>query len=240
MMHERAAVEGDHRPPRPEDLGLGPFFWVMRDAITVTSTTSPQIELLNPAAERMFGYTLADRPSWMTIVHPRDLPKMVEAFAPIWAGQSSQILDTTAPFEATYVRKDGQERVLNAFADVLTEQSTGRQYVVGICRDVTEQLVEREARGRLDGVMLAARELAHQLNNRLAIALADVEFLRSPLDSPLEPPELLADIVAQLEGAAQAVVQLQRVIRVETKATPAGPALDLTRSTLCADAATSH
>jgi PAS domain S-box-containing protein len=229
MLHRDVPVQAD-ASPRPEDLGLGPFFWVMRDAITVTEVTGPALVLLNPAAEQMFGYSLEDGPTWMTLVHPRDLPRMVQAFAPLWAGQSSPILETTAPFEAAFVRKDGAERVLHAFADVLTDATTGRRYVVGICRDVTDQLAQREASGRLEGVTLAARHFAHQFNNRLAFALGSLDLLSDPPDGLVSQSELLQDITAELEAAAREVADLQQIIRVETKETPVGPALDLTRS----------
>jgi PAS domain S-box-containing protein len=231
MMLQLDSVDSCNALPRPEDIGLGPFFWVMRDAITVTDASSPNILLLNPAAERMFGYTLADAPSWMTIVHPRDLPRMVEAFAPLWAGRSTPILGSTAPFAATFIRKDGAERVVNAFADVLTDARTGSRYVVGICRDVTEQFAEREERGRLDGVTLTARHVAHQLNNRLAFALGSLDLLADPADRGANRSDVLREIIGELEEAAAEVAQLQRVIRVETIDTPVGPALDVARST---------
>lgn len=85
---------------------------------------------------------------------------------------------------------------------------------------------------RLEGVKLAAREMAHLLNNDLAVAVGLVDLLQERLDLPPHLRELLEDAASSLDAAARHVEQLQAVKRVVVKETPAGQSLDLERSRL--------
>ncbi len=44
----------------PDDLGIGRLFEHVRDAVVVANAASGQIVLWNPAAEKMFGYSVAE------------------------------------------------------------------------------------------------------------------------------------------------------------------------------------
>jgi signal transduction histidine kinase len=93
-------------------------------------------------------------------------------------------------------------------------------------------VVERRLRdeARLEGVHLAAREMAHLLNNDLAIAVGFVDLLEAQVDLPSHLVDLLRGAASSLDAAARHVEQLQRVTRVVVKQTPAGESLDLERS----------
>jgi signal transduction histidine kinase len=95
---------------------------------------------------------------------------------------------------------------------------------------VLESRLRDEA--RLEGVKLAAREMAHLLNNDLAVALGLVDLLRERLELPPHLSELLNGAALSLDAAARHVEQLQAVKRVVVKDTPAGQSLDLERSRL--------
>jgi two-component system phosphate regulon response regulator PhoB len=85
---------------------------------------------------------------------------------------------------------------------------------------------------QLDGIRLAARELAHLINNDLTVAVGMIELLQTQHLLDL-PPSLRAvgdQAAAGLGDATRHIEQLQRVVRVETQDTPLGPALDLQRS----------
>ena len=83
---------------------------------------------------------------------------------------------------------------------------------------------------RLEGVQLAAREMAHLLNNDLAVAIGLVELLQQRPDLPPHLRELLDEAAGSLDSAAQHISEFQSVVRVATKETPAGLSLDLERS----------
>jgi signal transduction histidine kinase len=83
---------------------------------------------------------------------------------------------------------------------------------------------------RLEGVHLAAREIAHLLNNDLAVAVGFVDLLEAQGELSPEMLDLLRETVTSLDAAARHIEQLQSVVRVVVKETPAGQALDLVRS----------
>jgi signal transduction histidine kinase len=93
---------------------------------------------------------------------------------------------------------------------------------------VLESRLRDEA--RLEGVRLAAREMAHLLNNDLAVAVGFVDLLQEQIDVPPHLAELLEGAASSLYAAARHVEELQRVVRVVVKETPAGESLDLERS----------
>jgi hypothetical protein len=92
--------------------------------------------------------------------------------------------------------------------------------------------VERRLReeARLDGVRLASREVAHLLNNDLAVAVGCIDLLQAQIDLPPHLAELIRGAARSLDAAALHIEQLQRVSQVVVKETPAGPSLDLERS----------
>ncbi len=99
-----------------------------------------------------------------------------------------------------------------------------------LCQQGALGEAERRAMAaRLEGVTLAAREIADLLTNDIQAPVGVLELLQQ---EPLPPrlQELVDVAVKSLESAAEHLYQLQRVVRVETKETPLGPSLDLTRS----------
>ena len=85
-------------------------------------------------------------------------------------------------------------------------------------------------RAALRGVTLAARELAHLLNNELSVPIGCLELLRLSPDLPPGLRPWLDEIERALDAATGHIRQLQRMVRLETKETPVGPAIDLRRS----------
>ncbi len=83
---------------------------------------------------------------------------------------------------------------------------------------------------RLEGVHLAAREIAHLVNNDLAVAVGFVDLLQEQVDLPSDLRALLESASTSLDAAARHIEQLQSVVRVVVKETPAGQSLDLERS----------
>jgi DNA-binding response OmpR family regulator len=92
--------------------------------------------------------------------------------------------------------------------------------------------LERTQSGeRLEGVRLAGREMAHLLNNELAVAVTTVDLLRHRHDLLTDVREQIDEVAEYLDAAASYVAKFQQIVRVETRPTPVGPALDLLRST---------
>jgi PAS domain S-box-containing protein len=86
-------------------------------------------------------------------------------------------------------------------------------------------------RAQLQAVSLAARELAHRLNNDLVLAVGTIDMLRDePALSP-ELRELVGEAAVGLQRVAEQLTLLQQLARFQTRETPVGPALDLDRST---------
>lgn len=105
------------------------------------------------------------------------------------------------------------------------------------CRDVTEQkeqeqqLLGAERReGRLEGAVVTAREIVHLLGNDINAAYVVLELLHTRPDIPAAIAELAGHALTQLRAAADHLDMLRHVVRVETRDTPGGPALDLSRS----------
>jgi DNA-binding response OmpR family regulator len=84
--------------------------------------------------------------------------------------------------------------------------------------------------GRLEGVTLAGRALAHLLNNNLLLVAAQLEALQGRSDLPSELTAALHEAAVRLNQAVDSVEQLQNVVRAEAVQTPAGVTLDVPRS----------
>jgi DNA-binding response OmpR family regulator len=100
-------------------------------------------------------------------------------------------------------------------------------------REALREAEHRQLRAQLDAIHLTAREMAHRLNNDLTLATGFLELLQYQRpDLTASQRALLADARAGLTRAVDTVERLHHVVRVTTRATPSGPALDLDRSTV--------
>jgi len=97
-------------------------------------------------------------------------------------------------------------------------------------REREKRLAASQRKGQLEGIALSARTIAHLLNNDLALPIGVIELLQQHPGVPASLRDLVRDAIEGLRAAVAHVAALQQVVRVETVATPAGPALDLERS----------
>ena len=81
---------------------------------------------------------------------------------------------------------------------------------------------QQVAEARLEGVRLAARELAHRLNNNLALSVAVLDLLQTHPAAPADLLPLTRDALERLQETSDAIARLQRIARVETRETPWG------------------
>jgi signal transduction histidine kinase len=86
---------------------------------------------------------------------------------------------------------------------------------IGVAERVIALHREREALSRVEGVLLAARTLEHELNNKLAAAQGFAELLSiSPELHPTLRP-LVEEIDQAASDAARILERLRSVVRVE-------------------------
>ncbi|GIW10269.1 MAG: hypothetical protein KatS3mg061_1326 [Dehalococcoidia bacterium] len=93
---------------------------------------------------------------------------------------------------------------------------------------VQEDLLRQQS--RLEGVLLAARELAHRINNDIQLAVGSLSLLEEQEGLSPELRELIADSLQRVLHLAEHVHLLQSAIRAQARSTPAGPSLDVPRS----------
>jgi PAS domain S-box-containing protein len=196
---------------------------------------------VNRALAEMLGYAeweLVGR-SIHDITHPDDLDRTIGFLAS---------MDYPGPIERKmekrYLRKDGGTIYGKVTALAIRDESGEIMFAVGIIEDITEQKkVEaalRQAReaeaarlleqARLEGVLLTVRETAHHIGNALnqAQGFTELTLLRNDL-SP-QSRQMLELAMQGLASVTTYLHSLQRIVRVATKSTPAGPSLDVERS----------
>ena len=150
--------------------------------------------------------------SYLEACRASDHPAAAQALA----GLAALLAGQTADFQLEYpCPGPAAERWFSLHAAPLPNQPGG---VVTLHLDVTSRkraelaLAEREREiGRLEGVRLTARELAHRLNNHLAIPLGYLELLRASPNRPPSVQELLDEAVPALEAALAEVDELLQI-----------------------------
>ena len=109
--------------------------------------------------------------------------------------------------------------------------STDDAEAVELLANMAASMLGTLERAQLQAVSLAARELAHRLNNDLALAVGTIDMLRE--EPTLDPDirELVDDAADGLQRVGEQLKRLQQLARFQTRETPVGRALDLDRST---------
>ncbi len=190
---------------------------------------------LSPRWKELVGYhgddALAGQQAFAARLHPDDQPRYLAA--------QRDHLEGRLPFNLEVRLRDdrGEYRWLHAVGQAQWDAAGRPVRLVGSICDVTlrqrleEALRERQrVEGRLEGVTYTAREMADCLNNELTVVGGALELVQEQGGLPPALEALVAAAGEQLVAAARHLVQLQQVVRVATKETPVGPALDLERS----------
>jgi PAS domain S-box-containing protein len=160
---------------------------------------------------RMSGYSLADLKgsSWLSLLHPDDLPRIRAEFTSIVAGHAREL-------ELRLIAKDG--RVLTLHARLLVKRDAGGVRVVGVARDVTEARRAEQERRALERRVLEAQRheslavltggVAHDFNNLLMVILgnARIALAETPPESTLHAR--LTRIRAAAEHGARLTEQM--------------------------------
>src|SRR5579859_4295162 len=133
-------------PLTPADLGIGRLFSEIRDAVVVGDATTGRIELWNPAAERLFGYTAEE-----AIGQPIEMlmPEAVRerhraGLAHYRATGHGQLVDGGVPVEVPAARKDGRDITIELTLTPIRGGVDEQRFVLAMIRDVTERRRTRD------------------------------------------------------------------------------------------------
>jgi PAS domain-containing protein len=205
---------------------LGWLQWeIAANRLVYCDTLGPVFGLATGAAHATIGALLS-------AVHPDDRAEVARALGRAVRERAEYRL------QFRVVWPDGTLRWIDSAGRVYGDERGQPAHLIGIARDVTAQKqadaalrAVQQTEDRLEGILLAAREVGHLLNNDLQLPIGLLETLQRRPD--LAPParEMADEALGWLTSARDHVRQFQRVARVETKETPLGPALDLERST---------
>jgi PAS domain S-box-containing protein len=146
---------------RPEDLGIGELFEMIRDAVIVADAQTQRIVIWNPAATNIFGYSISEglELSIEELV-PKPLKAQHRAGITRYAETGhGPFIDSHRLLELPALRKDGEEIRIELSLSPIgpvdgTDGGRGR-FVLAIVRDITERkwaeekLSENEERFRL-------------------------------------------------------------------------------------------
>jgi PAS domain S-box-containing protein len=171
-----------------------------------------QIQYVNPAAERMFGYAAGD-------LLGRSLGELIpESFkdgvASFVMARQHSVLERS--MELVGRRKDNSEFPLELSLGSWT--SSERVYFAGIIRDLTERKkVEAQLMmaDRMVAVGSLAAGVAHEINNPLAAILANLELALSDIEGSQSSfsPDLLTTLNEELRDARDAGERVRKIVR---------------------------
>lgn len=183
-MLKRRTTNSNAPTLRPIDVGVGlaVLFECVRDAAVVADMETESIVLWNPAAERMFGFSVEEAIGQkVELIVAAGLKKAHrKGMARVRATGHGPRIDSSEPFETTAVRSNGEEFPVELSLSPLELLKPSQSFVLAIIRDVTErkraerQLVESqrlcravfdqtyEFIGRMspEGILLEANETA--------------------------------------------------------------------------------
>jgi PAS domain S-box-containing protein len=170
---------------RPEDLGFGRLFERIQDAVIVADASTQRIVLWNPAAARMFGYSVTEAmelrvealvPESLKAAHRAGIARYAET------GHGPYI-DSDAPLDLPAVRKNGEEinveMSLSPARPVHEEEGDEPEFVLAIIRDVTvRKRAEREIRQLNKNLESRVEERTSQLEATIAELQSNQQELR--------------------------------------------------------------
>lgn len=177
--------------------------------VTIIRDHDGTIRYLSPAAERVFGASLAELlgRNRAELVHPDDFLAIAASVERIQSEPGVH-----APIEYRVRRSDGTWRFLEGTAtNLLDEPSIGG--IVVNARDITERkeaeaerdtllLREQEARRAAESAVGARDEFltiaAHELKTPLTVVKGNAEILARQLDRPSPDPERLRQLIARV------------------------------------------
>jgi PAS domain S-box-containing protein len=166
-------------------------------------------EFLHPAEHARFDRRIGNRARGDRVVLQRELVLLHREGDPVL------VLVTVGP------RMQG-DRVVGG-AGAMTDHSAIRQLQV-------ERDAALAAQSRVEGAMRTGRAVVHELASPLGAALGIAELLAADPDLPARMADDLQTLQEQVIRVGELLHQFGRIARYEETPTPAGPQLDLERS----------
>src|SRR5690606_4520696 len=163
---------------------------------------------ISPGVERLFGVTaeaLVRNPELgLALIHPDDRDRVIRAWDAIVAG---------GEYDEEYrmVQGDGTVHWVHARAFPVRDDTGAIYRVVGVTDDITaRKQVEEQLRQvqKLEAIGQLAGGVAHDFNNILAAIMMQAGMARSLAGLPADAAELLQDITASAQRAANLTRQL--------------------------------
>ena len=198
------------------------------DAIMVFAPDGRMVRANAPARsgiEKLLGGAPATIDALHRIAEPRhvdDSPTTPTGFERAIAGERVEEL-------LSWRDSDGERRYMHVVLAPVRDGADRVRAAVIVGRDID---VVREAfaePARVEGAILTARLVAHELNTKLQIVTGYGSLLQRSVDA--ETRELLEQMVEAADEAGRIVARLQQIIRVTVTDAGAGPMLDLETAT---------
>ena len=127
---------------RPEDLGIGKLFQRVRDAVIVADAASQQIVLWNPAATKIFGYSLSEALELRVEALVPDHLKYRHRAGIVRYGETGHgdYIDSQKLLDLPALKKGGEEiRIELSLNPIEPSGETDGRFVLAIIRDITER-----------------------------------------------------------------------------------------------------
>jgi PAS domain S-box-containing protein len=190
--------------------------------IDLATGTRTESETMGPLFGRPIGVVNPDRDAWKEHIHPEDLTRITVEF--------SQAIQGLREYHTTYrtIGYDGVTRWIESRGRVVRDAEGRASRVVGVARDVTEEMRAAAEREKLLQAEKQARQQAEAASRAKDQFLA---ILSHELRTPLTPVLTLAQMLENDPALAQQVREKAATIRrnVELEARLIDDMLDLTR-----------
>jgi PAS domain S-box-containing protein len=199
----------------PHELGIGRLFDHVRDAVVVADVKSGRIVLWNSAAADLLGYSHSEALDLQleALVPERLRAKHCAGIAHYVATGHGPLTDSGTPVTVPALHRSGQEVLVELTLSPIDDTQRRGRFVLAILRDVTE----RAERSRLEGALLAARTMEHELGNQLAATCGWVEWIAQDPSLPPHLKERAARAVQGAHNAMRMLRQLQELISLPPK-----------------------
>ena len=211
---------------RARRLGFGQLTFLTQEAVVAADAADGRIILWNPAAERLFGYTLAEAVG-MSIANlvPEELRDAHLTGIARYAAGGEPVLVDLAVAELQALHKDGSRvDIALTLTSVPPEYGDGEKTVVGVLRDNTLQRQAAEALARANEQMKDFMATAsHDLRTPLTSIVGFAQLLLEEGLSPEEHDEFLTIISRSAKAASKLVDDLLTISNIQADSVAVDP-----------------